>query len=132
RAPRPAVTVIVTCHNLARYLPDCLRSVQAQTLADWERLIVDDASLDDTPAIAREVAAADRRFRYLPTPHNLNLSGARNYGFKQATGRYILHLDADDMLTPQALATLSAALDRDPGLHIAYGSLETVGDEATH
>src|SRR5690606_37653751 len=52
--------------------------------------------------------------------------------FRQATGRYILHVDADDMLTPQALATLSAALDRDPGLHIAYGSLETVGDEATH
>lgn len=131
RAPRPAVSVIVTCHNLARYLPDCLRSVQAQTLQDWECLIVDDASLDETPAIAREFAAADSRFRYLPTPHNLKLSGARNYGFKQATGRYILHLDADDMLTPQALAALAAALDHDPGVHIAYGSLETVGDEAT-
>lgn len=125
--PRPQVTVIVTCHNLAKYLPAALASVQAQTLQDWECLVVDDASTDNT---AQVVAAGgwDARIQYLRTPENLKLSGARNYGFANARGRYVICLDADDQLAPETLATLSAALDRDQGLHIASGHLDTVNE----
>lgn len=128
QTPRPHVSVIVTCHNLAKYLPEALRSVQAQTLADFECLVVDDASEDNTPAAFEAAALGDNRFQYLRTPENLKLSGARNYGFAHARGRYIICLDADDQLDPEALATLSGALDRDPGLHIASGHLDTVND----
>lgn len=128
---RPKVTVIVTAHNLAKYLPFALESVQQQTLTDWECLIVDDASIDNTPGIGRSWEQLDGRFKYLPTPRNLKLSGARNYGFSQASGRYILPLDADDMLSPNALKTLSEALDSDPGTHIVYGHLDLISEDGT-
>ena len=121
---RPKVSVIITCHNLARYLPDALESVVNQTMRDYECLIVDDQSTDDTPEVARRYAQA----RYFRTPSNLKLSGARNYGYQHARGTYILFLDADDMLAPNALDSLSHALDSDASIHIAFGHLDTVND----
>jgi glycosyltransferase involved in cell wall biosynthesis len=127
--PRPAVSVIVTCHNLARFLPDAVESVRNQTMADWECVIVDDASTDHPEEVMTHARwGGDERFKYLRTPSNLKLSGARNYGFQHANGRYILFLDADDMLAPNALDTLSHALDDDTGIHIAYGHLDTFND----
>lgn len=128
----PKVSVVITCHNLARFLPDAVKSVQAQSLTDWECLIVDDASTDETAKVAKRVTKSDKRFRYLPTPSNLKLSGARNYGWQSSIGRYVLFLDADDMLAPNALDTLAAALERDAGIHIAYGHLDTVNDQGEH
>jgi glycosyltransferase involved in cell wall biosynthesis len=124
----PKVSIILTCHDLARFLPDALHSVAAQTMKDWECLIVDDASKDETPKVAQEWAEADPRFIYQRTPDNLKLSLARNFGLMQARGKYIVNLDADDMLTPDALILLAAALDKDPMLHIAYGGLDTMSD----
>lgn len=129
RQPRPRVSVVVTCHNLARYLDDALQSVARQTLNDWECLIVDDASTDNTRTIAESQVKSDDRFRYLPTPHNLKLSGARNYGWQHATGRYIIFLDVDDMLAPNALDQLAQALDNRSDLHIVYGRLDTINDQ---
>lgn len=123
---RPKVSVIVTCHNLARYLPDALMSVHKQTMDDWECIIVDDQSTDDTADIARQWDYPD--FIYRKTPHNLKLSGARNYGASHARGRYLLFLDADDALSPNALDQLSTALDQRTDVHIAFGHLDTVND----
>jgi len=122
---RPKVSVIVTCHNLARYLPAALDSVMAQTLTDYECVLVDDQSTDDTA----EVAARYPKVQYLKTPSNLKLSGARNYGWQHARGKYILFLDADDMLTPNALDTLSYQLDQHTSIHIAFGHLDTMDDQ---
>jgi glycosyltransferase involved in cell wall biosynthesis len=127
-ADRPAVSVIVTCHNLAQYLGDAIGSVVAQTMTDWECLVVDDASTDESVAVAETIADSDDRIYTLRTPSNLKLSGARNYGFEHANGRYIIFLDADDMLAPNALDQLSAALENDTGIHIAYGHLDTFND----
>jgi len=125
-APRPKVSVIVTCHNLARYLGEAIDSVLAQTLTDWECLIVDDASDDNPQSVVK--AKWDDRLSYRRTPENLKLSGARNYGFQHAQGRYIIFLDADDMLAPNALDTLATALDARTDIHIAYGHLDTFND----
>lgn len=127
--PRPKVTVIVTCHNLGKYLPDALHSVQRQRLKDFECLIVDDFSADETPQIAREWAKTDSRFKYLRTPENLKLSGARNYGFNHANGKYIINLDADDAFFNGTLDKLADALDNDPTIHIAYGHLDVMNEE---
>ncbi len=86
---RPApvdVTVLVTAYNLDRYLADCLASVEAQSFPNWECLIVDDCSTDNTPEIAKEFSTRDDRFRYIRTPSNLKLSGARNYGYNTNYG----------------------------------------------
>jgi glycosyltransferase involved in cell wall biosynthesis len=132
RQARPKVSVVVTCYNLARYLPDALNSVDAQTMSDWECLIVDDCSTDDTERMAADFvtnAAQHTPFHYLKTPQNLKLSGARNYGWQHSRGKYVLFLDADDMLAPNTLDALSGALDRESSIHIAYGGLDIVNHE---
>lgn len=129
RATRCKVSVVVTCHNLAKYMPAALDSVLAQTLTDWECIIVDDWSEDGSSTIARDYCQRDNRFRFVPTPENLKLSGARNYGATQCQGRYLIFLDADDMLDSVALETLSNALDRDITLHVAAGHLDTINGD---
>ena len=143
KTPRPKVSVIVTSYNLEHFLGEALTSVAEQTMTDWECLIVDDCSTDATSALAKRwtedqtarkadfTTKADPRFRYVKTPENLGLSGARNYGWQHAKGKYILFLDADDLLAPNALDILSNALDRDASVHIAYGSLDTMAQDGT-
>lgn len=131
-APRPKVSVIVPAHNLAKYLPYTLKSIQEQTLETFECLIVDDCSTDETPEIARAIVAQDIRFRYLRTYENLKLSGVRNYGASKALGKYLIYVDADDMLEPYSLEVLSDALDSKRDIHIAYGSLDLINEEGTH
>lgn len=143
RTPRPKVSVIITAYNLAMYLQDAIDSVLHQTMTDWELLIVDDCSTDATARIAQDnvqglpivqreyKTLAQSSIRYLKTPSNLKLSGARNYGFQHARGKYILYLDGDDRLAPNALDLLSHALDTDTGIHIAYGHLDTIADDGS-
>lgn len=131
-APRPKVSVVIPAHNLAKYLPYALNSVQKQTSQDFECLIVDDSSTDETPEIARMIVELDIRFRYIRTYENLGLSAVRNLGASKALGKYIIYLDADDMLPPNALDLLSDSLDQNRGIHIAYGSLELISEDGTH
>lgn len=131
-APRPKVSVIVPAHNLAKYLPYTLQSIQQQTLTDFECLIIDDQSSDETPEIARAIVEVDLRFRYHRTKENLKLSNVRNYGAQSAFGKYLCYVDADDMLTPQSLAIQSMALDTNREIDIAYGSLDLINEEGTH
>ncbi len=131
RKRRPVRTsVIVTCYKLEEYLGDCLQSLQAQTDPDWECIVVDDCSPVDEQRncaeLVSEYAEGDRRIRYLRTPRNLYLAGARNYGIERAKGRYLLPLDADDMLAPRALEVLADYLDRQAGVAVAYGGMEVL------
>jgi glycosyltransferase involved in cell wall biosynthesis len=128
---RPRISVIVTCYNLDRFLGDCLRSIAANDdhTEDYEVLVIDDCSPDNTKKIADLYMEQDARIRYIKTPENLGLSGARNFGFSHARGRYIINVDADDMLTHNALPILADALDNNPGLHIAYGHLDITDEE---
>ena len=127
-APRPKVSVIVTCFNLAHYLKDCLTSVREQSFEDFECIIVDDCSTDDTETVGKEWDKLDKRFKYVRTPHNMKLSMARNFGISKSKGQYVIMLDADDMFDKYALEILSGELDKDWGIHIAYGHLDTFTD----
>lgn len=130
--PRPKVSIIVTTHNLCDYVVDCLDSVREQNTSDYECLIVDDASTDGTREVIQSYLAQHPEFtqaRYLPTPYNLKLSGARNYGFKHSNGRYITALDGDDKLVPNSLSLLSNPLDTDKSIHIAYGHIELISEK---
>jgi glycosyltransferase involved in cell wall biosynthesis len=129
RRSGPRVSIIVTAYNLADYLPDCLDSVLAQKDDDFECIVVDDASPDRCGAIADEYAKKDERVRVIHNKKNQYLAMARNTGIAQARGRYILPLDADDMLTPRTVGLLADALDEDRGLHITYGNVLFVDED---
>lgn len=126
---RPKVSVIVTVYDLERYLPECLDSLLAQDFTDWECLIVDDHSPGNVKEIAADYCKRDRRFRYLQTPRNLYLAGARNYAMAQARGRYLLPLDADDMLGDKGIGVLAQFLDQQPGFAIAYGAMKVIEED---
>lgn len=113
------VSVIIPCYNQARFLPDALDSVLAQTAVDWECIVVDDGSHDDTRAVAARYCRKDHRIR-LVSQANRGLAGARNRGLDEARGRYIQFLDADDLIAPEKLALQLAALARSRRPSVSY------------
>lgn len=105
----PTVSVIVPIYNVAPYLDQCIESVLAQTHADFEVLLIDDGSTDDSPALCDSYAARDARVRVV---HQANggLSRARNAGLEAVRGQFVTFLDGDDWLEPDTLeASLRAA-----------------------
>lgn len=126
--PRPKVSVIVTNYNLKRFISLCLSSVQQQTFADWEAVVVDDASTDGSQEIIKEFVARDDRFSYVQNSKNQHVAEARNIGVRHSKGEYILPLDGDDRLPEDALETLVGVLDADRSLDIVSGSLLLFND----
>ena len=94
----PLISVIVPCYNQAQYLDDCLQSVLDQTHQDWECIIVNDGSPDNTEEVAKKWLAKDSRFKYL-YKENGGLSSARNAGIKDSIGQFIFFLDCDDKIS---------------------------------
>ena len=97
----PAVSVIIASRNYGRYLAGAIESVLAQTFADWEIVVIDDGSTDDTPEVVKPFLA-DRRVRYHRTD-GLGQSRAKNLGILQARGPLIAFLDGDDEWLPTKL-----------------------------
>lgn len=126
RRTGPRTSIIVTAYNMAPYLAEALDSVLAQKDQDWECIVVDDASPDDSGAIAEQYAQRDPRFRVIHNERNQHTSEAKNIGIRAARGRYILPLDGDDQLTPNAVRGLASALDVDRSLAIVYGNVKFV------
>jgi len=106
--PTCRVSVVIPLFNSAATLRRAVASVQSQTLQDFELFIVDDASQDDSMALARELAAADARLRVIPLPGNRGKSHAMNTAIAEARGAWIAVLDADDWFEPNRLADLVA------------------------
>ena len=109
----PVVSVVIAAYNGAAWLPATLGSLRDQTLADWEAIVVDDASTDDTRALV--AGWPDPRVRLVALPENGGPVRARNHGVAQAEGRYIAGLDQDDLCRPERLARQVAWLERHPG-----------------
>ena len=93
----PLVSIIVPCYNQATYLAETLDSVLAQTYTNWECVIVNDGSPDNTEEIANHYISKDKRFCYL-YQENMGLAMARNNGIRKSSGTYILPLDSDDII----------------------------------
>jgi glycosyltransferase involved in cell wall biosynthesis len=100
----PLVSIITPVFNAAHWLPETLATVRAQTLSDWEQILVDDGSTDGSAAIAEAAVAEDARFRLLRAPRQGGPSAARNLALDAARGRFIAFLDADDLWRPWKLA----------------------------
>ena len=127
----PQVTVIVPCYNQAQYLPEALASIQAQTLKEWECIIINDGSPDNTADVAREWVKSDLRFRYIEKP-NGGLSSARNAGIKAARGEFLQFLDADDLLESDKLAWQIQVLNHNLHIGIVYSDVRYFPAHAPH
>ncbi|MFE0255672.1 CDP-glycerol glycerophosphotransferase family protein [Streptomyces sp. NPDC059010] len=106
----PRFSVIVPAYKVQAYLHECLESVLSQSYPDLELIAVDDCSPDACGAIIDEFAARDPRVRPVHLTANQGLGPARNAGMAEATGDYLVFLDSDDTLTPDALVTIADRL----------------------
>jgi hypothetical protein len=126
----PQISVIIPCYNHGRYLPEAVASVVAQTFGDWELIIVDDGSTDDSAAVAERLIACYTRYPIrLLRQANQGLSASRNSGVRAARGAYILPLDADDLIEPEMLAATLAVLEHRPEVGFVYTDVRMFGEE---
>ena len=97
------VSIIMPVYNKGKYIEATIRSVQEQTYENWELVIVDDCSSDDSAEIIKRCAVNDERIHYYQNEKNLGAAGSRNRAIELATGRYIAFLDSDDLWLPEKL-----------------------------
>ncbi|QQL43686.1 glycosyltransferase family 2 protein [Sulfuriroseicoccus oceanibius] len=122
----PAISVVMPAFNAQATIERAIASITAQSFSDWELIIVNDGSSDDTLAIARQCAAADSRIRVLNEPHR-GVVGASNAGFAASRAPVIARMDADDQSTPNRLADQYTWLADHPHHHAVSGQVEFAG-----
>ena len=123
----PMVSVITPTYNRAHMLKDAIESVLAQTLTDWEHVIVDDGSTDGTAALVQDYVQRDSRIHYLYRT-NGGLPAARNAGLAEARSAYVAFLDDDDLFLPDKLKQQVAVMARRPDLGLLYAPVREVHD----
>ena len=125
----PLVSVIVPCYNQAKYLPETLDCLIAQTYQCWEAVVIDDWSPDNVADIVSEYLEKDSRIKFVHT-ENCGVSAARNVAIRNhSVGKYILPLDGDDLITPIYLEHAVAYLETHPECKLVYGLAEKFGAE---
>ncbi len=110
----PLVSVIMPVYNGERFLAEAIESVLAQTLADFELIVVDDASTDGSAEVIRSYAALDTRIRPISLPDNVGMASARNAGLALASGAYIAGMDCDDVSLPRRLEQQAGFMASNP------------------
>ena len=116
----PRISVLIPTYNYARFLPEAIESVLAQDFRDFELLIVDDCSADNTAEVVRPFCARDARVRFTVNGANLGMVHNWNHCLEQARGEYIKFLFGDDKLWhPQALGKMAALMDAHPSATLA-------------
>ena len=114
---QPLVSILVTCYNQEHCIIKTLESVSQQTYTNWECIIVDDGSTDESAEVIKAFIKGDVRFTYV-YQDNQGVSAARNTGFKMATGTYINFLDGDDTFLPQKLERQVEVFSQNPEISI--------------
>lgn len=114
------VTVVIPCYNMAQFLPETIDSVLAQTFDNWEIVVVDDGSTDDLKSVKKKYGG-NKHIKFIHQ-ENQGLAEARNAGIAEAGGKWMLPLDADDILHPLALAKMVAMAQQHPD-SVIYGDL---------
>ena len=121
----PKISIIVPVYNVERYLRQCIDSILAQTYKDFELLLIDDGSPDNSGTICDEYAKKDPRIRVFHKP-NGGVSTARNLGIDNARGEYISFIDADDYVEPNFLEEMLNAMNRYNADLVCCGTWESV------
>ncbi|CEK16913.1 glycosyl transferase [Chthonomonas calidirosea] len=126
----PKVSVITPMYNAERFIGATIESVRAQTLQDWEHIVVDDGSTDGSTEVVKRYLPLEPRLKLVQQP-NGGVSKARNRGFCESSpeSEYIVFFDADDIMEPEMLATLSAHLDQYPEVGMVFCRLRRIDAE---
>jgi len=106
----PLFSIIVPVYNVERYIKTCLDSIIAQSFSDFEVIIVNDCTPDESAHIATEFTSQDKRFRIVTHKTNKGLVAARDTGIEFSTGKYIVFVDSDDWIEPDLLETVSKCI----------------------
>jgi len=114
----PTVSVVMPAYNAGRFIDGAIRSIRQQTLTDWELIVVNDGSSDDTGEVAERHAADDRRIRVIHQA-NAGQAVANNRAIPEARAEYIARMDADDISLPERLSALRNFLDANPSVVVA-------------
>jgi glycosyltransferase involved in cell wall biosynthesis len=128
----PLVGIGIPVYNGAERLRQTLDSLLAQTLSDFEILISDNGSIDDTPAVCAEYAARDPRIRYVRQPRNLGLPNNWNFVARNSRGKYFKWASSNDLLAPEMLACCVETLETNPTAVLAFGRTALVGGDGEH
>ena len=124
----PLVSVIMPCYNMERFIARSVASVMGQTYADWELLVVDDASTDKTVEIVRPFCEQDDRVNLIANTRHAGIAESRNQALSIARGRYLAFLDADDIWHPDKLERQLAFMqDNEAGF--SYSAYELIDEE---
>jgi len=121
-------SVIICTHNRARLLPRALDSLLAQSESDWEAIIVDDGSTDQTVAVVERYSSICPNIRLFQRSFNRGVAAARNIGVKLSKGRFVTFLDSDDEYTVDHLAVRRSILSSDDRIQMLHGGLRIIGD----
>lgn len=111
------ISIIIPLYNREELIKETLESILGQTDADWECIIVDDGSTDNSLQVAREYTLQDKRIKVFQRPetHIAGGNGARNFGVQKATGSFICWFDSDDLFYPDYIRNMSEAIKNNPG-----------------
>ncbi len=123
------VSVIVPCYNYGRFLGECLDSILAQTYTNWECIIVDDGSKDNTKEIAQMYEKKDKRIKYI-YQENAGPNSARKNALSIAKGEYIQLLDADDFIEKEKLQTQIKIFEQNKDYHIVFSDVKLFYSDA--
>lgn len=124
----PTVSVLMPNYNKAPFLPAAIASVQAQTLSDWELILVDDGSTDGSWKIIAAAAAADPRIRAFRQAH-AGINQTRNFALAQARSEFLAVLDSDDECHPERLAKQAAYLEEHPDCGVVGSNYEVIDEQ---
>ncbi len=126
----PSVSIVIPSYNVGRFLDATLESILNQTISDWECIVVDDGSKDNTAEVAQRWAERDPRFKAV-SQTNSGPSRARNHGFENisASARYVTFMDSDDVWMPDALEVLRADLEQHPEASGTHGLAEMINEK---
>ena len=120
----PKVSVLIATFNREHFIVETIESVKKQTFTDWEMIIVDDASTDNTERVVKDFIGGDSRIKYFKNKINLGISKSRNRGLSFATGTYVAPLDSDDIwLDENKLAKQVEFLDANPDYALIGGGI---------
>lgn len=121
------ISIIIPVYNAEKYLRQCIESIMKQNTAPMEVIILDDGSTDSSLKICREYATIDERITVIEK-QNSGVSDTRNQGIRRAKGEYILFVDADDYLVPDALEKISSALESHSAPDLLVWGFSSIGE----
>ncbi|MCX6901155.1 MAG: glycosyltransferase [Verrucomicrobia bacterium] len=125
----PGVSVLMAVHNGQRYLGEAIESLLHQTFEDFELVIVDDASTDDTPRLLKSLACRDRRIVLLRNDRNIGLAGSLNRGLAICRAPLVARADADDVFMPERLEKQVRCMEANTNVGVLGAAVEFIDEE---